>query len=106
MLYFPDAWKLAKVYSLYKGKNDRTCAALCRSNSLVNVGCKILQRLFVNNLNSYLNSNSMLESCQHGFQSSLSSAVCSIIKCIADYLNQHISCDLIMIYVSRTIENI
>ena len=44
----PDAWRLAHVTPLFKGKNDKTLPASYRPISLTEVACKLLERLIVN----------------------------------------------------------
>ena len=50
----------------------------------------------------------MLDSCQHGFQKGWSTVtnLLQCDKCLANYLNQGISCDLIMIALSRAFNRV
>ena len=51
----PCARKIAKVIPIYKGKGSKQAASSYPPISLTSVACKILERLFVQNLTEYLN---------------------------------------------------
>jgi hypothetical protein len=104
----PAAWKLAKVYPLYKGKGDKSIASSYRPVSLTCVACKILERLLITHLNAYLNSNYMLDSRQHGFRNGQSTVtnLLSFDKHIVKHLNDGKPCDVIMIDFSRAFDKV
>ena len=50
----PDAWRLAHVTLLYKGKGDKTLpTSLYRPISLTDVACNLLERFIVNQLRKF-----------------------------------------------------
>ena len=63
----PDALRQAKVIALYKGKGDKMDPSSYRPISLTAVACKVLERVVVDQMRHYLESNSLLCNEQHGF---------------------------------------
>ena len=90
---------MAKVYPLYKGKGKRSSASSYRPISLTSVASKILERLFVKGLSSYMDDNNLLNSEQHGFRCGQSTVtnLLSFDKHIVEFLNNGSVCDVIMI---------
>ena len=104
----PDAWKIAKIMPIYKGKGDRNMASSYRPISLTNIAGKILERIVSTSLSDYLESNELLSQCQHGFRKGRSTAT-NMLQCdayIADCLNKGKSIDLIMIDFQRAFDKV
>ena len=84
----PSPWKIATVIVLYKGKGDKLSACSYRPISLTNVACKILERIMVRSLTTYLEiGNCRLDGSQHGFRQG-KSTVTNLLECdacIADF---------------------
>ena len=97
------AWKVAKVYPLYKDKGKRSSASSYRPISLTSVVSKILERLFVRSLGSYMDDNNLLNSKQHGFRCGRSTVtnLLSFNKNIVEFLNNGSACNVIMIDFCR-----
>jgi hypothetical protein len=63
----PDEWRTAKVVPLYKGKGSKNDASSYRPISLTSTAGKVLERIVVDQLRSYLLNNALLCDQQHGF---------------------------------------
>ena len=101
----PAAWKVAKVYPLYKGKGKRSSALSYRPISLTSVASKIL---FFKGLSSYMDDNNLLNSEQHGFRCGRSTVtnLLSFDKHIEEFLNNGSACDVIMIEFCRAFDKV
>ena len=68
----PKMWKITKVIFIIKGKGSMLEVKNHRPISLANVYCKTLERLVRSKIMSYLESESLLSTCQSDFTSRLS----------------------------------
>jgi hypothetical protein len=68
----PNAWKLANVIPIYKGKGSRLDVENYRPISLTNVFCKLMEKLISKKIINFLDTNNLLSSAQSGFRSSRS----------------------------------
>ena len=68
---FPDQLKVAKITPVHKN-GDRKCIGNYRPISVLNSFSKIIEKIVVNQLNNYLQFNSILSNCQFGFRAALS----------------------------------
>ena len=64
----PDECRQANVATVFK-KGEKYDAANYRPVSLTCICCKILEHIFVSNINKHLAFESILADCQHGFRS-------------------------------------
>lgn len=64
---FPEKMKASDITPIWKQKDDPSCAANFRPISLQPAVSKILEKLTLNRLVKYLESNNILYDCQHGF---------------------------------------
>ena len=63
-----SAWKIATVVAFYKDKGNKITLSSYRPISLTNIARKILERIKVSSLTSYLQDNKLLNKAQHRFQ--------------------------------------
>jgi hypothetical protein len=68
----PNAWKLANVIPIYKGKGSRLDVENYRPISLTNVFCKLMEKLISKKIINFLDTNNLLSPAQSGFRSSRS----------------------------------
>ena len=75
---------------------------------MTSVASKILERLFVKGLSSYMDDNNLLNSEQHGFGCGLSTEInlLSFDKHIEEFLNNGSACDVIMIDFCRAFDKV
>ena len=102
----PKQWKEALVIPLYKGKGPKNCASSFRPISLTVVACKVLERIFVSQVHSYLIDNNMICEEQHGFLPQ-KSTVSNLVACdsaVADKLNCGQPCDVILLDFTRAFD--
>ena len=66
--YFPEKWKLAKVFPLFKS-GERTDKQNYRPISVLSAVSKICERVIYDQLYSYLNKHGLLTKYQSGFRS-------------------------------------
>ena len=104
----PDAWRQAKVIALYKDKGDKMDPSSYRHISLTAVACKVLERVVVDQMRHYLESNSLLCNKQHGFVPNRST-VTNLLQCdtiIANHLNERKACDVFMLDFERAFDQV
>ena len=104
--HVPKQWKEALVIPLYKGKGPKNCASSFRPISLTVVACKVLERIFVSQVRSYLIDNNMICEEQHGFLPQ-KSTVSNLVACdsaVADKLNCGQPCDVILLDFTRAFD--
>jgi hypothetical protein len=65
--YIPDVWKTAKITPLHK-KGSTTSCSNYRPISLTSTICKVMERIIVNQMQSFLHSHNLTTSAQYGFQ--------------------------------------
>lgn len=65
---FPDSWKTAKVFPIYKG-NEKNDANNYRPISVLPILAKVFEKLVFDQLYSYLTENNILTKFQSGFRS-------------------------------------
>ncbi len=64
----PQEWKASHVTPLYKGKGDRKEVSSYRAISLTPSISKIMERVVVDQLRTFLEHNGVLSNAQHGFR--------------------------------------
>jgi hypothetical protein len=65
----PDAWKLANVVPIYKGKGSKLDVTNYRPISLTNVFCKLMESLIRKKVVDFLDTNNLISESQSGFRS-------------------------------------
>lgn len=78
----PPDWKRATVTPIYK-KGDKLCAENYRPISLTSVICKVMERIIVDKLITFLE-NSVISQLQHGFIPGRS-VVTNLLTCVNDW---------------------
>ena len=104
----PEAWRLAHVTPLYKGKGDKTTPSAYRLISLTDVECKLLERLIACEIRLYWTQHGLLCKEQHGFvphRSTVSNLLQSD-ALIANYLNDSVPCDVFLLDFSRAFDKV
>lgn len=104
----PDAFRLAKVIPLYKGKGEKNAASSYRPISLTAVACKVLERIVADKIRIFLTGNKLICPQQHGFMSSRSTTT-NLLSCdavIARHLNNGSSCDVILLDFARAFDKV
>ena len=77
----PDAWRVAKVLPLYKGKGTRGDPNAYRPISITSSVCKLLESIVKGQASGHLHATRLLSPTQHGFQpKSRLLAICSVRK--------------------------
>ena len=106
--HVPRQWKEALVIPLYKGKGPKNCASSFRPISLTMVASKVLERIFVSQVHSYLIDNNMICEEQHGFlpQKSTVSNLVARDSAIVDKLNCGQPCDVILLDFARAFDRV
>ena len=74
---FPEQMKIAKVLPLYKN-GDRELFTYYRPVSLLSQFSKIIEKLFANRLDSFINKHGLINNCQYGFRSNRSTSLALI----------------------------
>ena len=106
--HVPKQWKEALVIPLYKGKGPKNCASSFRLISLTVVASKVLERISVNQVRSYLIDNNMICEEQLGFLPQ-KSTVSNLVACdsaIADKLNCGQPCDVFLLDFARAFDRV
>ena len=67
--YFPDKWKLAKVVAIHKPGKDPTKPISYRPISLLSSISKLLEKVYLLQINRHLDENNILPDEQYGFRS-------------------------------------
>lgn len=82
---FPDRMKIAKVIPLFKS-GDKDSYNNYRPVSLLSQFSKVLEKLFVNRFDSFIEKHQLISDCQHGFRHnrSTASALMSVIEDISE----------------------
>ena len=70
---FPDNMKVAKVVPLFKA-GDRSVFSIYRPISLLSQFSKILEKLFNERLDKFIDKFQLLNNCQYGFRSQMSTS--------------------------------
>ena len=65
----PQAWKLANVVPIYKGKGSKLDVSNYRPISLTNVFCKLMEKLVRKSIVEHLEANNLISASQSGFRS-------------------------------------
>ena len=93
----PNAWKIARVILLYKGRGSKEAASSYRPISLTNVAGKSLERIIARSFNDYLEAKNMLNNCQHGERRGRSTVtnLLAYESRIAEFMNNNKPCDVI-----------
>ena len=82
--YVLALWKMAKVVPLHK-KGSTTSPANYRSISLVFCISKVMERVIIDQVQSFLQDNNLITHVQYGFQSG-SSTVTQLIECHTEWV--------------------
>ena len=104
----PVMWRLAKVVPLFKGKGQKSCVSSYRPISLTDVACKLLERLVADQIKTFWTVNNLICKEQHGFlqrRSTVTNLVTSD-SIIADYLNDHVPVDVILLDFARAFDKV
>lgn len=76
---FPDEMKIAKVFPVYKSGDKQTLSNY-RHISLLPQFSKILEKLFINRLDSFLNKYDVLSEHQYGFRNNCSTSLLNMLQ--------------------------
>jgi retron-type reverse transcriptase len=96
---FPKKWEKAKIIPVTKpGKESSTEASKFRPISLINVGGKVLQKLFINRIIHHVYSNDLMNHNQFGFTPKKSATDATL--AVKEYLEEGIKDGHIAILVS------
>lgn len=81
---WPDGWKKALVYPLWKGEGDKTAVQQYRRVSLLTALSRLVEKVLVSQLQPHVE-KWILPAGQHGFRTghSVATAVASVVDCIA-----------------------
>ena len=79
-----------------------------RSISLTSVICNVLERIIVDQVQTFAQINKLFSPCQHGFVAGRStvSNLASCDSALADMLNMGVAADLIMLHFSRVFDKV
>ena len=106
--HIPDAWRLAKVIPLYKGKGDKSDAFCHRPISLTAIACKALERIIVDQMRNFLIVNSLICQEQHSFVPKRSTTT-NLLLCdeaISRFLNAAEPCDINFLDFARALDKV
>ena len=106
--HIPDAWRLAKVIPLYKGKGNKSDASCYRPISFTAIVCKVLECIIVDQRQNFLTVNSLICQEQHGFVPKRSTTT-NLLQCdeaISHYLNAAEPCDVILLDFARAFDKV
>jgi hypothetical protein len=104
----PQAWKLANVIPVYKGKGSKLDVSNYRPISLTNVYCKLMETLVRNRIVKHLEANDLISASQSGFRSgrsTLSQLLLSHFK-LVDSVNSRSCIDGIFTDLSKAFDSI
>jgi exonuclease III len=104
----PQAWKLANVVPIYKGKGSKLDVTNYRPISLTNVFCKLMEKLVRKRIVKYLDTNELISVSQSGFRSgrsTLSQLLLSHFKLI-DGVNNRSCIDGVYTDLSKAFDSI
>ena len=95
----PDAWRVAKVLLLYKGKGLKCDLNSFRSISITSCACKFLEKIVKDLSITYLSSENAPSQMQHGFRPKRSTVtnLLSIKSYIINAINNDIPVDMILL---------
>ncbi len=108
LCHFPNQWKWSVVKVIKKaGKDDYRVPNSYRPISLLSIFAKILEKLLINRIMHYLNSNNLLSEKQYGFraQTSTADALHSIKSFIEKAYNEKGFAAIITVDISGAFEN-
>jgi hypothetical protein len=103
----PDIWKAAKVIPIHK-KGSTNSAVNFRPISLVSSIGKVMERVIVNQLTSFLTARNLISSSQYGFQQRSSTAI-QLLNSHHDWLlnqNSYISTDVIYLDYAKAFDSV
>ena len=101
----PQYWKDAMITPLYK-KDEKCLASNYRPISLTSIICKIMESIIKDDLMSYVCSNNIITSLQHGFLPgrSCQSNVLIILNCLTEAIGKGIITDVIYLDVTKAFD--
>uniref|UniRef100_A0A3Q3BKX6 Reverse transcriptase domain-containing protein n=1 Tax=Kryptolebias marmoratus TaxID=37003 RepID=A0A3Q3BKX6_KRYMA len=104
---FPDGMKIAKVIPIYKN-GEKNLFTNYRPISLLPQFSKILEKLFVNRLNLFIDKHNILSSSQYGFKSrnSTSMAIMDLIEQITAAVDQKQYCVSVFVDLKKAFDTI
>jgi hypothetical protein len=105
---FPERLKTSKVIPLFKSKGNTSDLNSYRPISIQSVFSKIFEKVFYNRFISFLESNSLLSSEQHGFRRGKStiSAVCDVINHILSALDSKLEIAAMFFDLSKAFDSV
>jgi len=74
----PDSLKVATVIPIYKRKGVRSSPLNYRPISILPTASKIMEKIVQRQICDYLDTNKLLDDCQHGFQKNLSTTIATM----------------------------
>ena len=77
--YFPDKWKIFKIFSLYK-EDIKSEPNNYRPISILPIVSKIIEKVIFYQLYEYLNSNNLLADLQHGYRPMHSTTLTALLE--------------------------
>ena len=104
----PDAWRVAKVLPLYKGKGTRGDPNTYRPISITSSVCKLLESIVKGQASGHLHATRPLSPTQHGFQpkkSTVTNLLCAEIF-ILNGINNDMPVDVFLLDFSRAFDKV
>ena len=95
---FPSRMKIAKVIPMFKS-GTKTDVTNYRPISLLPQFSKILEKLFLTRINSFLIANNILSSSQYGFRTKLSTSL-AVMELIEEITNATDNKNMQLVYLS------
>ncbi len=104
----PDAWRLAKVLPLYKGKGLKSDPNSYRPISITSCVCKLLESIVKSAASMHLANTTLLTTSQHGFQPKRSTVtnLLSAESFLANAINNNHPVDMILLDFSRAFDKV
>lgn len=104
---FPDSFKLAKVFPLYKS-NDIRDKNNFRPISLLSVFSKVIEKIVKDQLVNYINKNNILSDCQFGFRNdkNISDALFDICSLINNSISNNKKTMLIFLDLKKAFDSV
>ena len=104
----PDAWRVAKVLPLYKGKGTRGDPNTYRPISITSSVCKLLESIVKGQASGHLHATRPLSPTQHGFQpkkSTVTNLLCAE-NFILNGINNDMPVDVFLLDFSRAFDKV
>ena len=104
----PDAWRVAKILPLYKGKGDKSDPNSYRPISLTSCIGKVLEAIVKDQCIKHVTDNNLMSVLQHGFCSGKSTV--TNLLCADSYLlnaiNENCPVDVILLDFARAFDKV